>query len=70
METESIIHKEQINDSTHIPKSMRSFYDSFKDNVVLNAKHYSYYTSIISLIVLIFVLYCNYSFFSTSGFFG
>lgn len=66
MDTESPIHQRETERST---KSMRSFYDSFRDNVIANASHYSYYTSIVTLIVLIILFYCNYSLFSAGGFF-
>lgn len=55
--------------SRRFSTSVRSFYDSLKEHVIIHAKHYSYYISVLSLIVLLFVLYCNYSLFSTGGFF-
>lgn len=70
MDTETIIHeKSEAEPKGRLVKSARSFYDSFRENVITNAGRYSYYTSIITLVVLIILFYCNYSLFSTSGFF-
>lgn len=63
------MESETTNKREKFTNSVRSFYDTFKDNVVANSNHYSYYTSIIALVILILVLYCNYSLFSPSGFF-
>lgn len=51
------------------PRSVHSMFHSFKENVVLNAECYSYYTAIVLLSITIIILYCDFSTMSTSGFF-
>lgn len=69
METENSLQQNREGNPDRFPTSVRSFYESFKESVIINAKQYSYYTSIVALIILLLVLYCNYSLLSVGGFF-
>lgn len=68
MDSDNIQTNKKV-ESNQFSTSVKSFYDSFKENVVLNATYYSYYTSLLSVVVLLFVFYCNYSYFTSGGFF-
>lgn len=50
-------------------RSVASIYDKFKQNVVDNAEHYSYYASIAAFVVLLVLFYVNFASFSSGGFF-